>query len=827
MFVISPRHWEAYTFTVKHIQLSRLILLGLAFAVFTVSARAQNAAAISAVVKQYCIGCHGERVKTVGLNLEAVDWTRIGSMPELGEKVLRKVRGGEMPPAGAPRPTPAERSAFANFLETTLDRTAAASPDPGTPALRRLNRAEYVNSVRDLLGLDVDAIDLRSSLPADDSGYGFDNIGDVLSVSPLLLENYFTAARLVSRLAIGTVTPRAEQAIYEVPRFLGQNDRVSEALPFGSRGGAAIRHHFPVSGDYLLKIRLKTTYDGSRILGIAESHDMDLWLDGARVAQTTVGGEGKRASRYDTALRLDPAATASDPSTSAASEKLADADFQTKISVSAGTHTVGVSFQRETWEDESLLPPPIANRDDLEPGIGSVVIDGPVAVKQNDTNAGDRLKRGWRECSKAETKGLEETCAWRFLSGVARLAFRRPITDQDREALLIPYRQARTQARVADGMEMALARILVSPEFLFRIERDPAGVKPGTSYRVSDLELATRLSFFLWSSIPDEPLLEAAEHGRLRDAAELRRQVARMLGDERARSLVDNFAGQWLYLRNMKTVQPDLGEFSEFDENLRGALTSEMELFVAENIRADRPLTELLSADYTFLNERLARHYGIRGVYGSHLRRVTLAKSERHGLLGKGGLLTVTSYANRTSPVIRGKWLLENMLGTPPPPPPPNVPDLQEKSADGKVLPMRQAMEKHRANPACATCHQRMDPLGFALENFDAVGRWRATSGSDNTPVDASATTPDGVRFDGPTGLREVLLSRKQEFVTTATAKLLTYALGRGLQYYDQPTVRAIVRRRSADQLKWSDVIEGIVLSTPFQMRRKTLSSDK
>ena len=792
-----------------------------------VNAIAQDAAALAAptaVVNQYCVSCHNQRLKTAGLVLEGVDWNHVSSHADVGERVLRKLRSGEMPPPGAPRPPAPTLTALTNYLESALDRAAAAALNPGQPALHRLNRAEYVNSVRDLLDLDVDAIDLRSSLPADDSGYGFDNIGDVLSVSPLLLENYFSAARQVSRLAMGAIPPRAEQVIYDVPRFLSQNDRVSEALPFGSRGGIAVRHYFPVAGDYWINVRLKTTYEGSRILGIAEAHDLDIWLNGARVAQTTVGGEGKRASRYDTTLRLDPTAPtspAANQDAPASAEKPADADFQVKVSVSAGTHLVGVSFQRETWEDEALLPPLIANRDDLEPGIGSVVIDGPVNLRAGAAAVTDNsVAKRLLICDGKEAKEAEETCAWAILSRVARRAFRRPINDQDRETLLIPFRQGRVGARFESGIEMALTRILVSPEFLFRIERDPAGVASSAAFRISDLELAARLSFFLWSSLPDDELLGAAERGQLHQPAELLKQVQRMLADARARALVENFAGQWLYLRNIKSVQPDLGEFPDFDENLRAALQQETELFVAENIRQDRGILNLLDANYTFLNERLARHYGIADVYGSHFRRVELADSQRHGLLGKGSILTVTSYADRTSPVLRGKWVLETLLGAPPPPPPPNVPALQDRNTEGKILSMRQAMERHRANPACATCHQRMDPLGFALENFDAVGRWRTTSGADNIPVDASGVIPGGTKFVGPSGLRGVLLDSQREFLTTATSKLLTYALGRGVEYYDQPTVRQILRRAAPEKLKWSDIILGIVESTPFQMRR-------
>ena len=746
-----------------------------------------------AVLDRYCVVCHNEQIRTAGLTLDTMDIEHISDGAPVWEKVLRKLRGRAMPPAGMPRPDEATYDSLATYLEQELD---SARPNPGRPVLHRLNRAEYTNAIRDLLALEIDGASL---LPADDSGYGFDNIGDVLSVSPMLLERYMSAARKISRLAIGDHTGRPDSETYDVPRFLGQEDRTSEDLPFGSRGGLAVRHFFPLDGDYLIKVRLKASYDGSRILGLTEQHQLDIHLDRKRVGHFTVGDTDRNPTGY----RNSPVG-----------EAAPDAHLEVHIPVSAGPHTVGVSFLKETWAREQMIQPTFASMESEEPGVGKVTISGPY----NAQGPGETPSRSKIFVCQPTSSRDEEPCARKIISTLARYAYRRPIAAEELPHLLVPYHSGRSEGGFEEGIEWALQRILVSPEFLFRIEQDPENIEPGTAYPISDLELASRLSFFLWSSIPDDPLLELAAEGRLKDPAVLEGQVGRMLADPRSRALVTNFAGQWLYLRNIEMAAPDLGEFPEFDENLREALQRETQLFFESMLREDHSVADLLDADYTFLNERLARHYGIENVYGNHFRRVALSQDERKGLLGKGSILTATSYANRTSPVLRGKWVLENILGTPPPPPPPDVPDLEETSEEGRALTMRERMEEHRANPACAACHARMDPLGFALENFDAIGGWRTTDAG--SPIDSSGVLPDGTRFEGAPGLRKVLLSRREEFVMNVTDKLLTYALGRGVEYYDAPAVRSIMREAAPGDYRWSSLITGIVKSMPFQMRR-------
>jgi mono/diheme cytochrome c family protein len=748
----------------------------------------------SAVINRYCVTCHNEKLRTAGLVLEKLD---VGNPPDgaaTWEKVIRKLRTEAMPPAGMPRPDKATYASFATYLETELDRAAAEHPNPGRPAVHRLNRAEYAGAISDLLAIDPDVLDVQSLLPPDDSGYGFDNIGDVLSVSPLLLERYLSVARKITRLALGDPTIRPDFQTYDVSRFLVQSDRVSDDLPFGSRGGIAIRHFFPLDGEYLIRIGLKTTYDGSMILGLAEAHQLDVRLDGERVEQFTVGGQAPAAG-----------------------------ELEVRVPVQSGSHVVGVTFRKKTWAKEDILRPRLANMEyDDEPGVGSVSVGGPYdANGPGQTASRNRIFVCYPSSSSENSSPVsdsEKACAKQILATLARRAYRRPITDAEIPNLLGPYESVRGKRDFETAIRVAVERILVSPEFLFRIEHAPANAPPGSVYRIRDLDLASRLSFFLWSSIPDDELLTLASEGKLKEPAVLEQQVRRMLADSRSQALIQNFAGQWLYLRNVQSISPDLGEYPEFDENLREALQQETDLFLESMLREDRGVLDLLDADYTFLNERLARHYGIPNVYGSHFRRVTLSDETRHGLLGKGSILMVTSYPARTSPTIRGKWLLTNMLGTPPPPPPPNVPSLKDRSDDGKILSVREQLEQHRANPVCASCHARMDPLGFALENFDAVGKWRTTSGASKTPIDASGSLPDGTQFEGPEGLRNVLLSQPDQFVMTVTERLLTYALGRGVEYYDIPAIRSILREAAPNQYRWSDLILGIVRSTPFQM---------
>ena len=753
-----------------------------------------------AVLNRYCVTCHNERLKTAGLTLDQLDVENVSTSAEVWEKVIRKLRTGAMPPAGVPRPDQGTYASLAAHLEAELDRAATANPNPGRPVAHRLNRAEYRNAIRDLFAIDIDSASL---LPADDSGYGFDNIGDVLSVSPLLLERYLSAARKITRLAIGSPVSRPDFSTYDISSFLLQDDRMSEDLPLGSRGGIAIRHFFPLDGEYVITIRLRRTSSGTRIAGLDKPHQLDVRLDGERIERFTFGGHSEdQSDSYGAAPRKEDG-------------RPEDAGLEVSIPLNAGTRLVTVAFVKEASDlPEDVIQPGLWDRERDRAAVGSVSISGPYNAK----GQGDTASR--RKIFVCRPSGIEdeEPCAAKILSTLARRAYRRPVADADIQSLLSVYRTGKSNGGFEAGIEMALQAMLVSPKFLFRIEPDPAHVPPNTVYGTTDLELASRLSFFLWSSIPDAELLDLAERSELKDPATLEQQVRRMLADFRSKALISNFAGQWLYLRNVHSAAPDLGEFPDFDDNLRAAFQQETELFLESTLREDRSVLELLDANYSFLNERLSRHYGIPNIYGSHFRRVTLSDGKRRGLLGQGSILMVTSYGNRTSPTLRGKWLLSNILGAPPPPPPPNIPPLEEKNEDGLLLSVRQQMERHRANPVCASCHAQMDPLGFALENFDAVGKWRTNEAG--IPVDSSGVLPDGTKFKGPAGLRTVLLSKPEQFVTAVTEKLLTYALGRGLEYYDGPAVRGVVRGAAESDYRWSSIILGIVKSTPFQMRR-------
>jgi mono/diheme cytochrome c family protein len=757
-----------------------------------------------AALNRYCVTCHNTRLKTAGLALDALQGADVPANAATWEKVVRKLRGGTMPPQGSPRPDAATYQALATWLETAIDGAARSRPRPGrVPAVHRLNRAEYSNAIRDLLAVEIDA---AAFLPPDDSGFGFDNIADVLSVSPMLTERYLSAALKISRLAVGDPNIRPATDTFEVNKYLKQDDRVSDDLPFGSRGGTAIRYYFPVDGDYIVKIFFDRTYDG-RVRGLSEPHTLEVRLDGAKVQEMTVGGP-EASGRGGRNVSID--------------------GTEVRFPATAGPKVVAVSFVKKASRAEGMRRPfyavtsyEYAGDVTLAPAVGSMELRGPYDV----TGPGESPSR-----QRIFTcRDANDRCARQILSTIARRAFRRPVGDGDIDPLMHFYRTAATAGApsgakagghdggLAAGIEAALRRILVSPDFLFRTEHDPAGAKPGQAYSISDLELASRLSFFLWSSIPDDELLDAAARGTLKQPAVLDRQVRRMLADARSRALVANFAAQWLWVRNIRLHQPDPIVFPEFDENLRQALEREIQLFLDSQIREDRGVAELLTADYTFVNERLARHYGIPNVYGNHFRRITLADEARKGLLGKAGLLTVTSYPNRTSPVFRGKWLLENVLGAPPPPPPPDVPALQENGGGRAPRSVRERMEQHRANPTCAACHKVMDPLGFALENFDGIGRWRADE--DGRPIDPSGVLADGARVDGPRALREALLAKREEFVFTVASKLLTYAMGRGAEYYDAPAIRKIVREAAAGDYRWSSLILGIARSVPFQYR--------
>lgn len=766
------------------------------------------------LVKHYCVTCHNERLKTANLMLEGVDTAQVGAAAETWEKVLRKVGTGTMPPIGAPRPDAATAESFTRWLDGELARAAAAHRRPGRKTLHRLNRAEYGNAIRDLLGLEIDS---RSMLPVDDAGYGFDNIADVLSVSPGLLERYMNAARRISRLAVGDPTVKPSRQVYSAPKYLVQDDRVDEQLPFGSRGGIAIPHYFPLDGEYTLKIKLQRTWR-DEIRGLGRPHTLDVRLDRARIRSFTFGGDGQRAVWLSGQAVPNPSEY----------ELNADASLEVRFTAKAGPRVIGLSFQKQTVEEEGFLRPHLpvtsfeyAGNRDMDPGVDSVQMGGPYnAIGSGDTPSRRRIF----VCRPTAAVASETACARQIIGTLARRAFRRPVTSADVDRLMKAYVSGRQNGRFENGVEFALRRILVSPEFVFRIEQDPKGLAPATAYRISGVELASRLSFFLWSSIPDDELLDAATKGHLRTATGLQSQVRRMLADRRALALVSNFIGQWLYVRNLRTHAPDPHAFPDFEDNLRQAFQKETDLFVQANLAEDLSVLDLLRADFTFVNERLARHYGMRNVYGPHFRRVTITDKSRAGLLGHGSVLSVTSYPTRTSPVLRGKWLLENILGAPPPAPPPNIPALQDTGEGGKPASVRERMEQHRKNPVCASCHARMDPLGFALENFDAIGGWRTTDA--NTTIDASGVMPDGTPFDGPEGLRRVLLARGPQFVQTMVEKLTTYAIGRGLEASDMPVVRQIARDAAPRGYRWSDVIAGIASSLPFQMRMTPSAND-
>ena len=738
------------------------------------------------LVGTYCLTCHNDRLKTAGLSLQNLGTADIPEHAAVWETVARKLRSGEMPPPSVrARPDGPTAKAFATYLEATLDQAAIAHPEPGRAPVHRLNREEYSNAVRDLLGVDVRP---GAWLPVDDSGYGFDNVAAVLSTSPALLDRYLSAAYKVSRLAVGDLTMKPVEEIYDAKRDPlkgSRNERLNDELPFDSRGGIVVAFYFPVDADYVFKVRF---------LGVQADEE-----------------------------------TETDP-------------YQVRTAVKAGLHTVGVTSPRENLKPERDAPPggaagaAVGRGSDTEipspvdlrlngtrlkrfdvmartPEVSKLVIGGPYEPTGHGDTPSRRKIFGCRPARPAQ----EPACARTILKALAHRAFRRPVTNADLQPLYGFYEKARATGDFENGIQAAIEAMLVSPEFLFRIEQDPRGALPGAPHRITDVELASRLSFFLWSTMPDDELLDLAERGGLSEPSALERQVRRMLDDPRADALVSNFAGQWLQLRTIATLRPD-PVILPFDEALRQAFLTETTLFVSSIFREDRSLLDLLDGDYTFLNQRLAEHYGIPRVYGSQFRRVTLTDPNRRGLLGQGSVLTVTSYPNRTSVVQRGKWILENLLGTPPPPPPPDVPELKA-APHGKPLSLREQMQEHRSNPTCAACHARMDPIGFALENYDAVGQWRTKDAG--APIDASGRLPDGTEFTGPDGLRQLLMTKyRDDFVRTATEKLLTYALGRGIEYYDGPTIRSIDRDAARDNYRMSSLILAVVKSAPFQMRR-------
>ena len=762
-------------------------------------APAPSAATFRTVLDRYCLTCHNDRTRVADLSLESTDLDHVGSDAATWEKVLVKLRAQTMPPPPRPRPGAATYTAFAGWLETALDRAAEAAPDPGRPTVRRLNRTEYANAVRDLLAVEVDG---NALLPADDMAFGFDNNADMQRLSAALLERYLSVAARVARLALGDLDVRPGIESYTVPRMDTQAARAGEALPFGSRGGAVIRHHFPVDGEYVVRVHSQNSIGGG-VRPPSEREQLDVRLDGVRLRSFTLEAP-PRPAPGEPRRREPPPAPA------------------VRFAATAGPHDLAVTFLERLAAPEGVAPArlPVSNvlfrgERGAETRVGRIDIEGPFGA----VGLGDTLSRRRILTCRPAGREDEERCAREILAPLARRAYRRPVTESDLDELLGVFRSGRNEeASFEHGLRWALERMLIDPDFLYRMEPDPVDAPTGAPYRLTDLQVASRLSFFLWNTIPDDELLSAAEAGRLDDPTVLERQVRRMLADPRAATLASNFAGQWLHLRNMRALAPDVNAFPEFDDNLRGAFTRETELFFEHQVREDRSVIELLTADYSFLNERLARHYGIPGVYGSHFRRVRLPAAERRGLLGHGSMLTVTSYATRTSPVLRGKWLLENILGAPPPPPPPDVPELEDAGGAERPRSMRERMEQHRASPVCAACHARMDPLGFALENFDAIGKWRVTDGG--SPIDASGALPDGASFNGPAGLRRMLVERQAEVVEAVTAKLLTYALGRGVDTADMPAIRRIVREAESGDHRWSSVVLGIVRSIPFQMRR-------
>ena len=803
------------------------------------AAQPAPAAASAAVLKQYCATCHNERLKSGGLVIDPADVTSVGASADRWEKVVRKLRTQSMPPPGAPRPDAASYDRVATFLETELDRAEGARPHLGKlPLTHRLSRTEYQNAVRDLLALESlpREVSIDYLLPPDNISSGFDNIADLLFMSPSNLERYLDAARKISRLAIGDPAMPVMVNIHRLDPEHPQDERVDE-LPFGTRGGIAVRSEFPVDGTYIVKVDV----------GAAQGHELEVLVDGERVARRSLGG-GRGGPAVDAPPgQPDPSDPDPTPPSNARpavagrgagpvdgagaggraggrGRGAAAGPIEFPLTLKAGPKLIGVAFvQRTEARDEATLRPRMRGRG-TQPAINSVTISGPYNAKAG----GDSPSRRRIFVCKPSSASEELPCARRILSTLARRAYRRPVNDTDLRDLMPFYERGRKEGLPAGasaqggsfdlGIQKALERLLVSSQFLFRIEREPSTAAVGTAYRISDLELASRLSFFIWSSIPDDELLDAAAAGRLKDPKVLEQQVRRMLADSRSESLVTNFAAQWLYLRDIAAKQPDEILFADFDETLRTAMQRETELFISSVFRENRSVLDLLNANYTFLNERLARHYGVPNIKGSYFRRVTFPEgSVRGGLLGQGSVLTITSYSTRTSPVLRGKWVLENLLSAAPPPPPANVPSLKTETAPGKPLTLREAMTQHRAAPSCAGCHARMDPIGFAMENFDAVGRWRDRDGQQ--PIDATGVFPEGTKFDGIPGLKKELMRQPEQFVGTVAERLLMYAIGRNLQYYDAPTVRAVMREAKASNNTLASLVIGIAKSRPFQMR--------
>ena len=798
---------------------------------------AQTAETVSpqrALLDQYCVSCHNQamvnstpiegenllftQLRGLGMTLDKENVDDVSQNPEVWEKVVRKLRVGVMPPPDNPRPGHEDYSEFRYWLEEQLDQANAEQVNPGrTQAFHRLNQAEYQTVIDQLLGLKLDVEELIPADPPDRNG--FDNNAEVLSLSPVLMERYVSAAHKIAELAVGATPLGTAIKSYEVPLNLIQNDRLDDELPFGSRGGAAVTHNFPVDGLYRIKVKLQTNYVDF-VRGYDQPHQIEVSLDGERIDVFEFGGDAPgMPAPYSFAGNIRGSDDWEEFMMA-----IADEGFELEIPVKAGPRVIGATFPREIWEAEGIDQPrlfgyhlAVTELPDSNPALGSVSIEGPIVSQ----GPGLTPSREIIFSCVPEDYDAERVCAKEILTGLARKAYRRPLTEDDWLELSEFFESGFNEEGFEKGIQLALERILVAPDFLWRIQQDPPGLPPGENYKITDLELASRLSFFLWSGGPDEELLSLAENGRLRESGILKSQVTRMMDDPKAEAFIKNFIGQWLYLRNLDNVYPLPSAFPEFDDNLRESFKRETELFFDEQIREDHSLLDLFTANYSFLNERLADHYGVQGIYGNHFRKVSLDGHKRGGLLGHGSLMTVTSYPNRTSVVLRGKFVLDNLLGSPPPEPPPNVPALEESSQTGKQLTMREAMAQHRENPACRVCHAAMDPIGFSLENYDAIGKWRDMfAGVD---VDASGLLPDGAVFNGRKGLENLILDRPTDFVATVTEKLLTYALGRGVEYYDMPTIRSIVRRSEQEDFSWSSLIFGVVESAPFQMRRTAL----
>ncbi len=767
------------------------LLLSFAGIPFTAGSPTESAGAET--LNQYCAGCHNPKAKAGNFSFDPHDAADPAAHAEAWEKIVRKLRARTMPPPGLPRPGDNGYREVLTSLEAKLDSAARAHPQPGrTDTFRRLNRIEYQNAIRDLLHLDIDVSTL---LPADESSHGFDNI-TVGDLSPTLLERYLGAARKISRLSVGSPIRSPGGDTVNLPPDLTQEEHFDQ-LPIGTRGGTTVRYTFPLDAEYDFQLRLARDRN-EHVEGLKTEDELELTLDGERVKLFTVAPPPKGTDHH-----------------------LVDDQLKTRAAVKAGPHTVGVAFLKkpsfllETERQPYLAHFNMDRHPRITPALYSVSVNGPYNAKgPGDSPSRERLFL----CHPAVIED-EEPCAKRIFTTLTRRAFRRPVTAEDVSVPLKFFREARRTGSFDTGIEMGLSAVLVSPEFLFRVEQDPAYVATQTAYRLSPIELASRISFFLWSSIPDDELLDSAISGQLSTPAVLERQVRRMLADKRSSTLVTNFADQWLHLRNLASTTPDMRIFPDFDDNLRQAFRKETELFFESILREDRSVLDLLNADYTFVNERLAKHYGIPNIYGSRFRRVTFHENGgRGGLLRQGSVLTVTSYATRTSPVIRGKWILDNVLGAPPLPPPPFVPSLKDNHSGAKALPMRERIAQHRANPACAGCHNAMDPLGYSLENYDAIGRWRVAE--ESIPVDSSGGTPDGTKVVGIADLQKALLRDPDIFAGTLTEKLLTYSIGRGAESFDAPAIRGVVASARDNNYPFSSIILGIVQSTPFQMRR-------